>query len=119
MPFGRPLNAFRRVAACTATMAAIASLHAAPAQAGSVYTTWCSGSWGRGYGSGNCVEIEGPLTNPYVIEVPPPKGDKEIAEAAERQRLWLARCKPVIRQDHYGVRRYHYAVPDCEYGKYE
>jgi len=59
------------------------------------------------------------LVNPYVIPVPKPKTEKEVAEAAERDRLWVARCKPVIRQDQYGVRRYHYAAPGCEYGKYE
>jgi hypothetical protein len=116
-------NAFHRTAASAATMTAIALLHASPAQAGSVYSTSCSYSyargWGGGYGAGGCVEIERELVNPYVIEVPQPRTEKEIADAAERQRLWLARCRPVIRQDHYGVRRYHYAVPDCEYGKYE
>jgi hypothetical protein len=143
----RLLNAFHRAAACAATMTAIALLHASPAQAGSVYSTSCShgsgyghsydrsynGNWGgghygansygggsgSGYGYGGCVSIEHELTNPYVIEVPQPRTEREIAEAAERERLWQARCRPVIRQDHYGVRRYHYAVPDCEYGKYE
>ena len=33
--------------------------------------------------------------------------------------LWQARCHPVIRQDQYGVPRYHYAAPGCDLGKYE
>lgn len=123
----RPLNASHRTAACAATLAAIALLHASPVQAGSVFSTSCSGGFGysygggsgSAYGNGRCVEIEGVLRNPYVIDVPPPRTEKEIADAAERQRLWEARCRPVIRQDHYGVRRYHYAAPGCEYGKYE
>jgi hypothetical protein len=41
------------------------------------------------------------------------------AEAIERERKWVARCKPVIRQDQYGVSRYHYAKPGCEFGKHE
>ncbi len=123
----RLLHAFHRTAACAATMTAIALLAASAAQAGSVWTSSCAGGFGLSYGggsisgggSGGCVELEGHLRNPYVIEVPQPKTEKEIADAAERQRLWQARCKPVIRQDHYGVRRYHYAAPGCEYGKYE
>jgi hypothetical protein len=127
MSGSRLLNAVHRTAACAATITAVALLHASPAQAGSVYSTSCSGGFGYGYGGGSisgyglggCVEIERGLVNPYVIGVPPPKTEKEIADAAERERLWLARCRPVIRQDHYGVRRYHYAAPGCEYGKYE
>jgi hypothetical protein len=119
----RLLDPFHRAAACAAAVAAIAVLPASPAQAGSVVSASCSGGYTRGsdggYGSGRCVVLRGRLVNPYVIEVPPPRSEKEIADAAERDRLWQARCKPVIRQDHYGVRRYHYAVPDCEYGKYE
>jgi hypothetical protein len=115
----RLLDAFRRTAACAATMTAVALLTASSTQAGSVYTTNCSASYGYGYARGGCIEIEGRLANPHMIEVPQPQSDKEIADAAERERLWKARCRPVIRQDHYGVRRYHYAAPDCEYGKYE
>jgi hypothetical protein len=123
----RLLDPFHRAAACAAAVAAIAMLPASPAEAGSIYSTSCSHGfgysygrgWGSGYGSGGCVEMKGRLVNPYVIEVPPPRSEKEIADAAERDRLWQARCKPVVRQDHYGVRRYHYAVPDCEYGPYE
>ncbi len=143
----RLLNAFHRAAACAATAAAIALLHASPAQAGSVISTSCShgfgysgsydrsynGNWGNGhygsnsygggsvggYGYGGCNEIHRELVNPYIIEVPPPRGEKEIADAAARERLWQARCRPAIRQDQYGVRRYHYAAPGCEYGKYE
>lgn len=123
----RLLNAFHHTAACATTLAAIALLHASSAQAGSVYSTSCSGGFGysygggsgSSYGSGGCVSIKRELVNPYVIEVPQPRTEKEIADAAERDRLWQARCRPVIRQDHYGVRRYHYAAPGCEYGKYE
>jgi hypothetical protein len=77
-----------------------------------------SGS-GSGYGDGSCVETRGPLVNPYVIRVPQPQTEQETTETATRERLWQARCRPVIRQDQYGVRRYHYAAPGCEYGKYE
>jgi hypothetical protein len=71
------------------------------------------------YGSDSCVEIRRELTNPYVIRVPPPQNEKDVADLAARERLWQARCKPVIRQDVQGVRRYQYAAPGCDYGKYE
>jgi hypothetical protein len=137
-------DTLRRTAACVATLAAIAMLPVSPAQAGGVYTTDClhgfgygygygySRSYGSGsssgygggssggYGSGSCVEIRRDgLVNPYVIRVPQPQTEQDKAETAARERLWLARCHPVIRQDMYGIRRYHYAVPGCEYGKYE
>jgi len=121
----RLLSALHRTAACAVMVTAIASLHGTPAQAGSVYSTHCSGTFGYGwggvggYGNGGCVDFEGELVNPYVIEIPQPRSEKEIADSAARERLWQARCRPTIRQDQYGVRRYHYAAPGCEYGKYE
>ena len=72
-----------------------------------------------GYGSDGCVEIRRELTNPYVIHVPPPQNEKDVADLAARERLWQARCRPVIKQDVHGVRRYQYAAPGCDYGKYE
>jgi len=72
-----------------------------------------------GYSNGGCVEMRRELTNPYLITVPQPQAEKDVADSAARERLWQARCRPVIRQDQYGVRRYHYAAPGCEYGKYE
>jgi hypothetical protein len=44
---------------------------------------------------------------------------EDEALAAERERKWLARCRPVVRQDSFGVGRYHYAAPGCEYGRTE
>lgn len=41
----------------------------------------------------------------------------EEAAALERDRKWLARCKPVARHDQFGVARYVYAAPGCEYGR--
>jgi hypothetical protein len=31
-------------------------------------------------------------------------------------RKWLARCRPILKYDHYGVARYHYSAPGCEFG---
>lgn len=72
-----------------------------------------------GYGSDSCVEIRRELTNPYVIHIPPPQNEKDVADLAVRERQWQARCRPVIKQDVHGVRRYQYAAPGCDYGKYE
>jgi hypothetical protein len=69
------------------------------------------------YGSSNCVEVRHELINPFVINVPQPEKDAGDIEA--RDRLWRARCRPTIREDAYGVRRYQYAAAGCEYGKYE
>ena len=41
----------------------------------------------------------------------------EQAAAAERERRWLARCRPVVQQDQFGVGRYRYAAPGCEFGR--
>ena len=42
---------------------------------------------------------------------------QEEAESAERERQWEARCRPVVKQDQYGVGRYQYAAPGCEFGR--
>jgi hypothetical protein len=78
-----------------------------------------------GSGSLACVRSRGILAcasqwnlngNPPVQAAPAARDPREDAEAAERERRWVARCRPVIRQDQYGVPRYHYAAPGCEYG---
>ena len=72
---------------------------------GSYGTIACSTRW-RTIGSG-----DGSIT---LV----PSAD-DAQEAAARERKWLARCRPVVRQDAYGVGRYHYAAPGCEFGKSE
>jgi hypothetical protein len=77
-----------------------------------------SGSW-----RGSCVHSRGLLNcvdkwhKTYDDSRPRQRTEREIAESAERDRRWVARCRPVIRQDRYGVDRYEYAAPGCEYGK--
>ena len=44
---------------------------------------------------------------------------QEEAESAERERQWEARCRPVVKQDQYGVSRYQYAAPGCEFGRFQ
>jgi hypothetical protein len=94
---------------------AVAALLWLPAaHADDMMTETCVGTGG----SYACFHTNGE-SDPYVRHVPPPASDKESAESAERDRLWVARCRPVVRQDAYGVGRYYYAAPGCEFGKYE
>jgi hypothetical protein len=83
------------------------------------YTNGSSVASRDAYGADSCVEIRHELTNPYVIPVPPPRSEAEARDIDAHERLWRARCRPVARQDRYGVNRYVYAAPGCEYGKYE
>jgi hypothetical protein len=81
--------------------------------AGGVGTMSCV----RGAGAVNCVGQWRPGGDPNVRTVPPkPLGDEERAQAAARERNWLAQCQPEIRRDPYGVARYIYAARGCEYG---
>jgi hypothetical protein len=55
--------------------------------------------------------------NPHIICVPPPVDAEALALAEARDRRWLARCRPRIRHDEYGVERYVYAARGCEFGR--
>lgn len=44
---------------------------------------------------------------------------EDIAESRERERKWVERCKPVVREDAFGVGRYVYAARGCEFGRTE
>ena len=67
-------------------------------------------------GSLSCVGQWGPSVDPHIRHAPGLRDPREEAEAAERERRWVARCRPIIQQDQYGVARYRYAAPGCEYG---
>lgn len=82
------------------------------AHADGVAAGGCVGDWS----SLNCVARWGDARDPYVRTVPQPADDAERNHAAERDRKWEARCKPTIAQDRYGVPRYQYAAPGCEFG---
>ena len=45
--------------------------------------------------------------------------EEAAAEAREREKLWVSRCRPTLRQDPFGVSRYVYAAPGCEYGRFQ
>ena len=86
-----------------------------PTRAGNIETASCVES----YGAFSCVTVWHRFANPYIRTASAPASAQEEAEVAERDRQWVAWCRPVIKQDRYGVRRYHYAVPGCEFGVIE
>ena len=103
-----------RTSAKALLAAAILLASLASAQAQSAALT-CIGSGA----SLSCVGRIGPGTFPQVVHLREPLGEREMAEAAARDRRWLARCEPIVRQDRNGVRRYLYAAPDCDVGRFE
>jgi len=80
-----------------------------------------SPAWADGVRSTNCVFLGSLLscTDRWQQEPkgPPPPTEQELAEMRERERIWTERCKPVIHQDAFGVQRYTYAAPGCEFGR--
>jgi hypothetical protein len=74
----------------------------------------CFGS----YNSLSCVVTfrKGRL-NPHVINVPGPASQEETAANEARDRRWADRCRPVVRQDRYGMPRYSYGAAGCEFGR--
>jgi hypothetical protein len=103
----RPLTA-----AIGGLAASLTLLVPGPAQADALETRSCVGT----ESSQTCVtrwrENGG---NPHIIEVPP-LSEQEMAASKERDRAWQERCQPRIRTDQYGVARYVYSRPGCEFG---
>lgn len=97
-------------AALALPLIAIASSH--PARAEGVRIGSCVGT---GHAV-DCATIWAPLSDPYIRKVPQPQNAEERARAAEEDRRWVARCRPTLRQDRYGVARYQYARRGCEFG---
>lgn len=74
----------------------------------------CVGSWD----TFNCVWRWGANRDPYVRQVPEPASDADKGFSTEREHRWEQRCRPQIAVDRYGVGRYVYSVPGCEFGAY-
>jgi hypothetical protein len=83
-----------------------------PAHAQGVIVGGCAGRWG----AFSCVTRWGIAEDPYVRSVPQPQSEAEQAGAMARDHKWLNRCKPILAEDRYGVSRYIYAAPGCEFG---
>lgn len=111
------MSAGRWVQALAGGMA-LPALFFTSALADVTYSAGCIGGGSFFTGSANCVFMErnGPGGIARIYKVEEPRGEA-LDAALERDRKWLARCKPLIRQDAYGVGRYYYAAAGCEFGK--
>ncbi len=69
--------------------------------------------------SANCVVRWGEAGDPFIRLVPEPANALEKKRSAERDHKWEERCRPRIAQDRYGVPRYQYAAPGCDFGVIE
>jgi hypothetical protein len=103
-----------RLAACIGTVAALFALNASSAHADGMAVGGCVGS----RFSITCVTRWGAYSDPYIRLVRP-QTEAEKTLSADRDRKWQARCHPAVFQDHYGVPRYEYAAPGCEFGVVE
>ena len=91
---------------------ALSAVTLTSAYAGGVIGLSCVG----GKGALNCVALYATSGDPYVRAVPDALGEADKAQAAARDRKWQSRCHPVVEHDSYGVARYQYSSPGCEYG---
>lgn len=82
------------------------------ADAQEIWVSGCVANWG----SVSCSDYHGPPSDPFLRLAPQPTTPEDQARAKERDRRWVDRCRPSIRQDRYGVARYHYAMPGCDFG---
>jgi hypothetical protein len=82
------------------------------AYAGGVIDLNCVG----GARSFNCVAQWATAGDPYIRIVPEALDEATRARATAVDRKWLARCRPVVEHDGYGVARYRYSAPGCEFG---
>ena len=108
--------ATRMVRLCLAATLLIASsalILAAGARADGVRNTTCLGTVGAFSCTTQWHRAGGGQVFPWQIDA------RETAASTERERKWLARCRPIARQDQFGVSRYSYAAAGCEFGKTE
>ena len=110
----RALHACRLTAIVTAALALplITFASARPAMAEGVEIDSCINT----ERTTNCVTWSAPADGPYIRAVPQPRDAAERARANQEDQRWVERCQPTIHQDRYGVARYHYAQPGCEFG---
>jgi hypothetical protein len=99
---------------CAVLVALVLILAVSPAEAIDIDATNCIG----GYRNSSCVELwrQG-ASNPHIRTVPPAGSEQEGAAIRRRVERWQGRCKPVVRQDAYGVERYRYAASGCDFGR--
>jgi hypothetical protein len=97
-------------AALTVSLLTFASVRQAHAEGVEIES--CVGTWH----ATNCVTRSAPAGDAFIRTVPQPRDGAERSRAIEEDRLWVERCRPTIHPDRYGVARYHYTRPGCEFG---
>lgn len=107
-----PARGGRTIGAAVAAFVVVSCAATASATAQEIQSGGCVGT----FFSINCTSRIGPAGDPYIRIVPPPEDAAAAARAQERDRRWANRCRPVIVPDRYGVARYRYAAPGCEFG---
>jgi hypothetical protein len=91
----------------------VLSMMVAPARSEPVEGVSTFNCYGTRY-MASCVEsFRSGSFSPHVIKVPATPS----ADAEARDRRWVERCRPQIRQDRYGMPRYSYAAVGCEFGR--
>ena len=79
-----------------------------------------TGSCVGGWGMRNCVVNQRDFPrDPHVRPVRGFDTPEASQESFKRDSKWLAFCKPVVVRDGFGVDRYVYAKPGCEFGRSE
>jgi hypothetical protein len=107
-----PARGARAIGAAFAVSVVISLAGLVPATAQQIKSGGCVDTWH----SFNCVTRWAPAGDPYVRTVPQPLDAAAIARVKEREHRWAERCRPTITPDRYGVPRYSYAAPGCEFG---
>lgn len=105
-------SALRPIASIVAAMV-LSATTLTPARAGNAVDVGCIGNFMKSF---NCAGQWSAAGDPYLRSVPEVVGDEQLTRAAARDRRWMARCNPVVERDSYGVARYRYSTPGCEYG---
>jgi hypothetical protein len=108
----RRTSRFTAIAGAALALSLMSSANVRPARAEGVWLGSCVGTWH----AGNCTMLWAPFRNPYVRQVPQPRNAAERARARAEDERWVDRCRPTIHPDRYGVNRYHYTRPGCEFG---
>lgn len=112
--FGRARVAHRSLGLVGAgfALSLTAAAMTSSARAQEIEVDGCVGGWF----SAGCTTIWAPAEDPFIRTVPQPEDPAGRARVARRDRRWADRCRPSIVQDRYGVARYTYAQPGCEFG---
>jgi len=105
--------ATRMVRHAVAASCLIVALATPPAQADGIRNTTCLQTGGAFSCTSHWRHVTGSQYLPWQTD------PRETAASAERERKWLARCRPVATEDQFGISRYRYAAKGCEFGKTE